>query len=107
MTILKRGEHFSRWDFDQAAKKDGGEAFIEVRHTGEIDIHKGFAPRRKQAAKRKGEGGETETPRPECSAPLENYVDLHRLAAARESGARLEAAGRRARIDIPAYLEAS
>ncbi|MGE0180774.1 MAG: ParB/RepB/Spo0J family partition protein [Parvularculaceae bacterium] len=83
-TILKRGEHFSRWDFDQAAKKDGGEAFIEVRHSGEIDIHKGFAPRRKQTAKRTGEGGgETETSRPECSAPLENYVDLHRLAAAR------------------------
>jgi ParB family chromosome partitioning protein len=82
-TILKRGEHFSRWDFDQAAKKDGGEAFIEIRHTGEIDIHKGFASRRKKTAKRKGEGGETETPRPECSAPMETYVDLHRLAAAR------------------------
>jgi ParB family chromosome partitioning protein len=83
-TILKRGEHFSRWDFDQASKKDGGEVFIEVRHTGEIETHKGFAPRRKQTAKRKGEGGgEAQTPRPECSAPLENFVDLHRLAAAR------------------------
>ncbi len=81
VTILPRGELFSRWDHDQAAKKQGGEVFIEVRHSGEVAVHKGYAPRSKRNAK----GGEKVAiaPRPECSAPLENYVDLHRHAAAR------------------------
>ncbi len=85
VTILKRGEFFSRWDYDQAGKKQGGEVFIEVRHSGEVAFHKGYAPRRRAKAKAKdGEGEKAESPaRPEFSAPMENYVDLHRLAAAR------------------------
>lgn len=85
VTLLKRGEFFSRWDFDQASKKQGGEIFIEIRHSGEVAFHKGYAARRKANAKAKdGDGAKAESPtRPECSAPMENYVDLHRLAAAR------------------------
>ncbi|MCB2097718.1 MAG: partitioning protein, partial [Parvularculaceae bacterium] len=73
------------WDFDQASKKQGGEVFIEIRHSGEVAVHKGYAPRRKAKDKTKdGEGAKAESPtRPEYSAPMENYVDLHRLAAAR------------------------
>lgn len=87
VTLLKRGEFFSRWDFDQASKKQGGEVFIEIRHSGEVAIHKGYAPRRRATAKSKTIDGEDAkdgaATRPECSAPMENYVDLHRLAAAR------------------------
>lgn len=86
VTVLKRGQSFSRWDFDQASKKDGGEVFIEVYHSGEVAFHKGYAPRRKAKAKAKGKDGDkgkAAAVRPECSAPLENYIDLHRLAAAR------------------------
>jgi len=79
VTILPRGQHFSRWEYDQASKKQGGEVFIEVRHSGEVNTHKGYAPRRKQQA----EKARDKKARPECSAPLENYVDLHRHAAAR------------------------
>lgn len=81
VTILPRGEFFSRWDFDQVSRKQGGEVFIEVRHSGEVTVHKGYAPRSKRIAK----GGDKAAiaPRPECSALLENYIDLHRHAAAR------------------------
>lgn len=79
VTILPRGAFFSKWDYDQASKKDGGEAFIEVRHSGEASVHKGYAPRKKTTGKK----DRTSAGRPECSAPMENYVDLHRHAAAR------------------------
>ncbi|MGD9800007.1 MAG: ParB/RepB/Spo0J family partition protein [Parvularculaceae bacterium] len=79
VTLLPRGEFFHSWEYDQLAKKQGGEVFVEVRHSGEVAFIKGYAPRRKtHAAKEK-----TRAERPECSAPLENYVDLHRHAAAR------------------------
>lgn len=51
VTILPRGAFFSKWDYDHASKKDGGEAFIEVRHSGEVAIHKGYAPRKNATAK--------------------------------------------------------
>ena len=78
-TVLPRGEFFHSWDYDQVPKKQGGEVFIEVRHSGEVTFIKGHAPRRKKKAEK---ASETKA-RPECSAPLENYVDLHRHAAAR------------------------
>ena len=79
VTVLPRGEFFHSWEYDQLAKKQGGEVFVEVRHSGEVAFIKGYAPRRKtHAAKEK-----TRAERAECSAPLENYVDLHRHAAAR------------------------
>ncbi len=78
VTVLERGAFFSRWDYAGATKKQGGEVFIEARHSGEIVFHKGYAQRKSEKAKAK-----KSTDRPECSAPLENYVDLHRHAAAR------------------------
>ncbi|MEZ5980979.1 MAG: ParB/RepB/Spo0J family partition protein [Parvularculaceae bacterium] len=74
VTVLPRGEFFHSWEYDQRPKKQGGEVFVEVRHSGEVAFIKGCAPRRKTHGERK-----TRAERPECSAPLENYVDLHRL----------------------------
>ena len=79
VTVLPRGEFFHSWDYDQTPKKQGGEVFVEVRHSGEVTFIKGHAPRRKKKAEKAAEA----KTRPECSAPLENYVDLHRHAAAR------------------------
>ncbi|WP_375208319.1 ParB/RepB/Spo0J family partition protein, partial [Hyphococcus sp.] len=79
VTVLPRGEFFHSWEYDQLPKKEGGEVFVEVRHSGEVAFIKGYAPRRKKSAAKT----EKRTERPECSAPLENYVDLHRHAAAR------------------------
>ncbi len=79
VTVLTRGEFFHSWEYDQLPKKQGGEVFVEVRHSGEVAFIKGYAPRRKKSAAKENKS----TERPECSAPLENYVDLHRHAAAR------------------------
>ena len=79
VTVLPRGEFFHSWDYDQVPKKQGGEVFVEVRHSGEVMFIKGHAPRRKKKTEKAAEVKS----RPECSAPLENYVDLHRHAAAR------------------------
>lgn len=79
VTVLQRGEFFHSWEYDQLPKKQGGEVFVEVRHSGEVAFIKGYAPRRKKSAAKENKRAE----RPECSAPLENYVGLHRHAAAR------------------------
>jgi len=78
VTVLERGAFFSKWDYAETTKKEGGEVFIEARHSGEILFHKGYAPCRKEKTK-----GQTAAQKPECSAPLENYIDLHRCGAAR------------------------
>lgn len=78
VTLLPRGQQFSKWEYDQASRNKGGEVLIEVRHSGEVAIHKGYAPRKKATNSARGKAE-----RPECSAPMENYVDLHRCAAAR------------------------
>ena len=79
VTVLPRGEFFHSWEYDQVSKREGGEVFVVLRHSGEVAFIKGYAPRRKKSAANENK----RTERPECSAPLENYVDLHRHAAAR------------------------
>ncbi|WP_425409321.1 ParB/RepB/Spo0J family partition protein [Hyphococcus sp.] len=81
VNILPRGEHFSSWEYDQKTKKQGGEVFVETRHSGEVKVHKGYAPRVRKA-KNKGKDA-AQAARPELSAPMQNYVDLHRHAALR------------------------
>ncbi|MEL7541568.1 MAG: hypothetical protein AAGJ51_11745 [Pseudomonadota bacterium] len=70
VTVLPRGEFFHFWEYDQVNKKQGGEVFVEVRHSGAATIIKGHAPRRKHIAK-----ASEKKERPQCSAPLENYID--------------------------------
>ena len=79
VTVLPRGEFFHSWEYEQVSKKQGGEVFVEVRHSGEVTFIKGHAPRGKQKAK----SSKDKPARSECSAPLENYIDLHRHTAAR------------------------
>ncbi|BBE33049.1 ParB/RepB/Spo0J family partition protein [Sphingosinicella microcystinivorans] len=83
--VLPRGEHFRSWEFRQAAKRKGGRIYIEVRDTGEIDIHEGFVTAKEAARLDKGEKIEAapKTTRPELTARTQTYVDLHRHAAVR------------------------
>ena len=83
--VLPRGEHFRSWEFRQAPKRKGGRIYIEVRDTGEIDIHEGFVTAKEAARLDKGEKIEAspKTARPELTARTQTYVDLHRHAAVR------------------------
>ena len=77
VTILERGKYFQQWEYLKASKKEQGGIFIEVRHSGEVVIHKGFKKPVRAASTEKG------TVKSELSKPLENYLDLHRHGAVR------------------------
>ncbi len=79
VTVLPRGEFFSKWEYDQTSKKQGGEVFIEVRHSGEVASIKAMRrdgsnrPKRREIKKRA----------PNVQRPLKTMWTLHRHAAGR------------------------
>ncbi|HEY0595528.1 ParB/RepB/Spo0J family partition protein [Sphingopyxis sp.] len=85
--IMKRGEYFNSWEHERCPKKKGGKVFVTVSHRGEVAFHEGYITNKEARQRAKGEAG-TDTPkpvRPEVSAALGNYIDLHRHAAVRTS----------------------
>ncbi len=85
IVVLPKGEYFRSWEFRQAPKRKGGRVYIEVRDTGEIDIHEGYVTAKEAARLDKGEKIEAapKTVRPELTARVQTYIDLHRHAAVR------------------------
>jgi ParB family transcriptional regulator, chromosome partitioning protein len=84
--VLPRGTRFYEWEYQKAPKKKGGAVWIAVSERGEVEIHEGYVSRDEARKREKQERGETETPKaakPELTAPMQNYVELHRLAAIR------------------------
>jgi len=87
--LMERGAYFQRWEYVQTTKKQGGKVIVEQRHDGSITFHEGWlkAAEARKAKTAKASGGlepETAT-RPEMSGPMEDYIGLHRHAAARAS----------------------
>ncbi|MDO9441460.1 MAG: ParB/RepB/Spo0J family partition protein [Beijerinckiaceae bacterium] len=83
IVVLPKGEYFRSWEFRQAPKRKGGRVYIEMRDTGEIDIHEGYVTAKEAARLDKGEKIEAAPVRPELTARMQTYVDLHRHAAVR------------------------
>ena len=92
--ILEVGQHFSTWEHEKTPKKDGGRVYITVSHSGEVEAHEGWLTSKEAKAKRrtktpKGDADATETGdkpvRPELTNPAQNYIELHRHAAARHA----------------------
>jgi ParB family chromosome partitioning protein len=84
--IMERGKRFHAWEFQKAGKKKGGAVFISVSDRGEVECHEGYQSREEARKREKQERGETERPKaakPELTAPMQNYIELHRLAAIR------------------------
>lgn len=82
--ILGQGEHFQGWEHERVGKAKGGKVYISVSHQGEVEAHEGWLSRKE--AKRLAKGDQPEPakpPRPEVTANLQNYIDLHRHAAVR------------------------
>ena len=82
--VLPRGTRFYEWEYQKAPKKKGGAVWIAVSERGEVEIHEGYVSRDEARKREKQERGETETPKaakPELTAPMQNYVELHRLAS--------------------------
>lgn len=84
VTILDKGIHFPSWQYDEASSVDGGEAFIEVRNNGEVEVHQGYRPYAERIDTDAGEGdGPSIAARSELTKAAENYIVLHRHAIVR------------------------
>ena len=85
VVVLPKGEYFREWEHRHAAKRKGGRVYIEVRDSGEVDTHEGYVTAKEAARLEKGEKIEAaaKLARPEMTARMQTYVDLHRHAAVR------------------------
>lgn len=87
--VLERGAYFHRWDYEQAAKKQGGKVIVEQRHDGTVTFHEGWLKaadaRRAKAATSAGDEGADRAVRPEMTGPMAEYIGLHRHSAAQAS----------------------
>jgi ParB family transcriptional regulator, chromosome partitioning protein len=84
--VMERGKRFYEWEFQKAGKKKGGAVWIAVSERGDVDIYEGYQSRaeaRKREKQESGEAGPTKAAKPELTAPMQNYLELHRLAAIR------------------------
>lgn len=86
--IIPAGVYFQTWEHEKTPKPKGGRVYIDVSAKGEIAFHEGYLTRKE--ARRQGEGG-SETAkqpapaRPEITAAMTSYIDLHRHAAVRSA----------------------
>jgi ParB family chromosome partitioning protein len=87
VVVMDRGEYFSAWEHERCPKKKGGKVFVSVSHRGEVAFHEGYITAKEARQRAKGEAGAdaAKPVRPEVSAALGNYIDLHRHAAVRAS----------------------
>jgi ParB family chromosome partitioning protein len=81
--VLPTGEAFHTWEHERTPKRKGGKVYIAVGQRGEVAIHEGYLTLREARRRAAGEGPSQNTQRPELSAAIQNYVDLHRHAAVR------------------------
>jgi ParB family chromosome partitioning protein len=89
VTMLERGAYFHRWEYEPAAKKQGGKVIVEQRHDGTVTFHEGWLKaseaRRVKAASTAGDEAAGKAVRPEMSGPMADYIGLHRHGAAQAS----------------------
>ena len=83
IVTLKPGEPFHRWEHTPLPKDDGGKVFITISHDGEVECHEGWLSEKEARQQSNGEPVEVKRTRPEASARLNTYIDLHRHAAVR------------------------
>ncbi|MCR5869496.1 MULTISPECIES: ParB/RepB/Spo0J family partition protein [unclassified Sphingomonas] len=85
--VIGPDSHFQSWEYEKAPKRKGGRVYIDVSSRGEVRFHEGYLTRREAERLRRGEAGGSDAPaklqRPELTATLQRYVNLHRHAAVR------------------------
>lgn len=87
VVVMERGAYFNTWEHDHCPKKKDGKVFVSISHRGDVAFHEGYITLKEARQRAKGEVGAdaTKPVRPEVSAALGNYIDLHRHAAVRAS----------------------
>lgn len=82
IAVMARGEAFHSWEHERCPKAKGGRVYVTMGHGGDVSFHEGYVTLKE--ARRLEQGGSVDKAiRPELSAPLANYIDLHRHAAVR------------------------
>lgn len=87
VVVLPDGQYFHRYEFAATPKRKGGRVYVTIAHNGEVAFHEGYLTEREAKRIAKGEApeGQTNTTRPEITAAMTSYVDLHRHAAVRSA----------------------
>ncbi len=85
VVVMERGAYFNGWEHERCPKKKGGKVFVSISHRGEVVFHEGYITAKEARQRAKGEMDTPKPVRPEVSAALGNYIDLHRHAAVRAS----------------------
>ena len=87
VVVLPDGQHFHRYEFAATPKRKGGRVYVTTAHNGEVAFHEGFLTEREAKRIAKGEApeGQTKATRPEITAAMTSYIDLHRHAAVRSA----------------------
>ncbi|WP_191555627.1 ParB/RepB/Spo0J family partition protein [Brevundimonas aurantiaca] len=87
--VMDTGDYFHSYEYEKTPKDRGGKVFIAVSGRGEVSVHEGYLSgkeaRKARAAEAKAEGSTEGTPsgKPEVTATMQTYLDLHRHAAVR------------------------
>jgi ParB family transcriptional regulator, chromosome partitioning protein len=87
VVVLPDGQYFHRYEFAATPKRKGGRVYVTIAHNGEVAFHEGFLTEREAKRIAKGEAPEAQTKatRPEITAAMTSYIDLHRHAAVRSA----------------------
>ncbi len=85
VVIVPSSDYFHVYEFTKAPKRKGGRVYIDVRATGEVTFHEGYLTAKEARRLEKGEAPDsgTKAARPEITATMQTYIDLHRHAAVR------------------------
>ncbi len=83
VVVLPVGTAFQTWDHERRTKAKGGRVYISVGQRGDVVSHEGYVTTKEARREAKGEATTEPPVRPEASAILNDYVDLHRHAAVR------------------------
>jgi ParB family transcriptional regulator, chromosome partitioning protein len=87
VVILASGERFNNWDHQPTPKRKGGRVYVSLARNGEVAFHEGYLTTKEASRIAKGENpaAVAKTNRPEITAAMTTYVDLHRHAAVRSA----------------------
>jgi ParB family chromosome partitioning protein len=83
--VLPVGEPFYSYDHSRSPKRKGGRVYVTVSHRGDVTFHEGYVTMKEARKLERGESIEMPTKRPEITAAIANYADLHRHSAVRSA----------------------
>lgn len=87
VVVLPDGQYFHRYEFAATPKRKGGRVYVTIAHNGEVAFHEGYLTERESKRIAKGEAPDAtiKQARPEITAAMTSYIDLHRHAAVRSA----------------------